>query len=269
MANFINKMCGATSTGIEKVLGSNYSATNKINSILDNKYSIDFDGSGDYIDASTSADNMSTNTGSACMWVKLDASSNNESFFAVGTGTAITNKIALTYSTSGAEIRLRYKGDSTDAYAVESISSADFITLSWTHFAMTWDNGTDDEIKLYRNGSLIDTQATLTHYDTTPDRVHLGKASNADNTYHDGHMDNFALWTSVLTADEITAIYNVRNPDFTAAFTDTAGNTYDSQGDLIQWLRMLENTGTSLADSSGNSNTATIVNATWASDPAF
>ena len=269
MANFINKMCGATSTGIAKVLGSNYSATNKINSILDNRYSIDFDGAGDYIDASTSADNISTNTGSACMWVKLDASSNNESFFAVGTGTAITNKIALTYSTSGAEIRLRYKGDSTDAYAVESISSADFITLSWTHFAMTWDNGTDDEIKLYRNGSLIDTQATLTHYDTTPDRVHLGKASNADNTYHDGHMDNFALWTSVLTADEITAIYNVRNPDFTAAFTDTAGNTYDSQGDLIQWLRMLENTGTSLADSSGNSNTATIVNATWASDPAF
>ena len=269
MANFINEICGVTSTGIAKVLGSNYSATNKINSILDNKYSIDFDGTGDYIDASTSADNMSTNTGSACMWVKLDASSNNEGFFAVGTGTATADKISLFYSTSNAEIRVQYKGDSTVALAAESISSSAFIALGWTHLAMTWDNGTDDEVKLYRNGSLIDTQATLTHYATTPDRVHLSKAANAANTYHDGHTDNFALWTSVLTAAEITAIYNVRNPDFTAAFTDTEGNTYDSQEDLIQWLRMLENTGTSLADSSGNSNTATIVNATWASDPAF
>jgi len=269
MANFINKICGVRSTGIEKVLGSNYSATNKINSILDNRYSIDFDGAGDYIDASTSVDNMSTNTGSACMWVKLDATSNNEGFFAVGTGTATADKISLFYSTSNAEIRVQYKGDSTVALAAESIEEAGFIALGWTHIAITWDNGIDDEIKLYRNGSLVDTQATLTHYATTPDRVYLGRASNAANTYHDGHMDNFALWTSVLTVDEIIAIYNVRNPDFTAAFTDTAGNTYSSQGDLIQWLRMLENTGTSLADSSGNSNTATIVNATWASDPAF
>ena len=134
---------------------------------------------------------------------------------------------------------------------------------------MTWDNGTADEVKLYCNGSLVATEGGLTHYEGTPDRVIIGKNAAADNTYHDGHIDNFALWTSVLTADEITAIYNARNPDFTAAFTDTAGNTYDSQGDLIQWLRMLENTGTSLADSSGNSNTATITNATWASDPAF
>ena len=108
MANFINKICGVTSTGIEKVLGSNYSATNKINSILDNRYSIDFDGAGDYIDASTSADNISVNTGSVSMWVKLDASSNNEAFFATSTGTGTDNQIQLFYVTSATEIRARY-----------------------------------------------------------------------------------------------------------------------------------------------------------------
>ena len=273
MANFINKICGVTSTGIAKVLSPNYSATNKINSILDNKYSIDFDGSGDYIDASTSADNMSTATGTVCVWAELDGASNNEAIFECSIGTSGNNKIMIKYVSASNLWRGQFKANTGGSVVTKSADytqeNADAISAGWQHFAMTWDTGTADEIKLYVNGSLEDTEATITHFNGTPDRVHLGKAANASHTYHDGQIDNFALWNSVLTAAEITAIYNVRNPDFTAAFTDTAGNTYDSHGDLIQWLRMLENTGTSLADSSGNSNTASITNAAWIANPAF
>ena len=78
------------------------------------------------------------------------------------------------------------------------------------------------------------------------------------------------MWTSVLTATEILALYEGRNVDVTKGYTSITGRVYDSQGDLIQWLRMLENTSTSLADSSGNSNTGTLVNGTaWVADPAF
>ena len=272
MANFINKICGVTSTGIASVQGSD--AWNKINSVMDNRYSVDFDGTNDYVDASTAADNLNVNTGSMCVWIKIDASNNNETPFQVSVGTSGNNKLIFNYITN-TSWKAQYKGNTggsvvitTAAYAQ---STSDCIAAGWQHFCMTWDNGTDDEVKIYRNGSLEATGSGLTHFNGTPDRIHVGKAANANNTYHDGHIDNFALWTSVLTAAEITAIYNVRNPDFTAAFTDTAGNTYDSHGDLIQWLRMLENTGTNLADSSGNSNTGTLVNFTggWAADPAF
>ena len=283
MAFFINKICGVTTTGtdgegafevkIAKVLSPNHSATNKINGVMDNRYSVDFDGSGDYIDASTAADNLNTSTGTVCMWVKLDATSNNEAVWECSIGTSGNNKIMLKYVTATELWRAQFKANTGGTVVT---TSADFsqgssaaVAAGWQHVAMTWDDGTADEIKLYVNGSLKDTESTIIHYNGTPDRVHLGKAANASHTYHDGHIDNYGLWTSVLTAAEITAIYNVRNSDLTAAFTDTAGNTYDSHGDLIQWLRMLENTSTSLADAAGASNTGTITNATWANDPAF
>ena len=134
-------------------------------------------------------------------------------------------------------------------------SAEDAVSAGCQHFSSTWDNGTADEVKLYVDGALQDTTGTLTHYSGTPDRVHLGKAAKGATSYHDGHIDGFALWTSVLTATEILALYEGRNVDVTKGYTSITGRVYDSQGDLIQWLRMLENTGTSLADSSGDSNT--------------
>ena len=274
MANFINKICGTVTTGVAKVLSPNYSATNKINGTLDNKYSIDLDGTNDYVDISTSADNINVNTGSIALWIKLDASSSNEAFFSISTGTSASNKIQLDYLTSSTKWRIDYKGN-TGGTAVsktaEFVQSAeDAVSAGWQHFAATWDNGTADEVKLYVDGALQDTTGTLTHYSGTPDRVHLGKAAKGATSYHDGHIDGFALWTSVLTATEILALYEGRNVDVTKGYTSITGRVYDSQGDLIQWLRMLENTGTSLADSSGDSNTGTLVNGTaWVADPAF
>ena len=266
MANFINKICGTVTTGASKITHPALSAINKINGVMDNRYSVDLDGTDDYIDISTSADNMNVNTGTISIWIDLDATSSNEAFFSVSTGTSANNKIQLDYLSSSAKWRIDYKGNTggtaTSKTAEFAQSNADAQNAGWTHFAATWDTGDADEIKLYVNGALQDTTGTLTHYNGTQDRVHLGKSAKTTATYHDGHLDNFALWTSVLTAAEIVAIYNIRNPDLTAAFRDHDGNAYSSSGDLIQWLRMLENTGTSLADSAGDSNTGTLVNGT-------
>ena len=274
MANFINKICGTVTTGASKITHPALSAINKINGVMDNRYSVDLDGTDDYIDISTSADNMNVNTGTISIWIDLDATSSNEAFFSVSTGTSANNKIQLDYLSSSAKWRIDYKGNTggtaTSKTAEFAQSNADAQNAGWTHFAATWDTGDADEIKLYVNGALQDTTGTLTHYNGTPDRVHLGKAAKGATSYHDGHIDGFALWTSVLTATEILALYEGRNVDVTKGYTSITGRVYDSQGDLIQWLRMLENTSTSLADSSGNSNTGTLVNGTaWVADPAF
>ena len=59
-----------------------------------------------------------------------------------------------------------------------------------------------------------------------------------------------------MDADAVTAIYNSGVP---TDLTSDSGN-YDNSGDLIGYWRMEENTGTSIADSSTNSNTATLTN---------
>ena len=81
---------------------------------------------------------------------------------------------------------------------------------------------------------------------------------------YDLRIDRVASWSSVLTSAEITEIYD-NYPDLTA----DSGN-YASSNRLVTYYKMEEGTGTTMSDSSGNSNNdLSVVNATsnfWSSD---
>ena len=66
-------------------------------------------------------------------------------------------------------------------------------------------------IKLYYNGILKSTQLEeLDHNfaeDVVLNTVHLGKNAVTTNTYHQGYIDEYAYFTRVLSAAEITRIY--------------------------------------------------------------
>ena len=221
-------------------------------SILANKKSILFDGVNDYVDGSSVVDNLSTVVGTFAVWVKLTTGSNNDGIWMISIGTATANKIGVLHNTGSDVIRFLYKGDNTAVNADYSITEASLISAGWTHIAGTWDAGSANEIKLYINGSLVDTTESLTDFEGTPDRSILGKSANADNTYWAGYLDEFALWNRVQPAAKIAEIYNGGVPrDLTEGF---------SSG-LIQWLRFEEASGT-VADYSDNSNTATVSGAT-------
>ena len=72
-----------------------------------------------------------------------------------------------------------------------------------------------------------------------------------------GLVDEVAIWDAALDADNIAAIYNngIAGLDLTSA----SGN-YNTQGDLQAYWKFEEGSGTSVADSSSNSNTGTLVN---------
>jgi len=73
-------------------------------------------------------------------------------------------------------------------------------------------------------------------------------------------MDKFAIWNNTLTASEITALYN-SGEGISAA--SNSGN-YTSSSNLVAYWEMDEGSGTSLTDSSPNSNTGTLTNGpTW------
>ena len=69
-------------------------------------------------------------------------------------------------------------------------------------------------------------------------------------------MNDIALFDDVLTSGEVSAIYNSGAP-----------KDESSHSGLIGYWKMEENTGTSVADSSSNSNVITLVNgAAWSTD---
>ena len=220
-----------------------------------NAKSVLYDGTNDYVDASTSAGDLNLTNGSISVWAKLTTGANNDGIISICTGTSGNDKIQIDHQTSSDVLRALYKftsGSTTSRVASKSIAEAALISAGWVHIVATWDVDVDSLI-LYYNGSSAGTNTDgLTVYQTTPDRVHVGKAANANNTYWKGNIDELGIWTRTLSAKSVSEIYNGGTPkDLNEGYS--AG--------LIQYLRFEESSGT-IKDYSGNGNTASASGAT-------
>jgi hypothetical protein len=79
---------------------------------------------------------------------------------------------------------------------------------AWHHFVCVWDGTTSTNgAKLYVDGSL-DKQATATSTDTTASNNLLMGRSTDGSGFWDGSIDEFSIWSKVLTPAEITSLYN-------------------------------------------------------------
>lgn len=144
----------------------------------------------------------------------------------------------------------------------------------FVHVAMTWGAGV---MKLYVNGVLKRTSDTgvssgnniIYPADDTREVMigaDLGSVPSGSADWLDGLIDDVAIWDAAVDADGIAKIYN--NGPIGTNFRAANGD-YDNQGDLQAWWKLSEGTGTSVADSSTNSNTGTLVNTpTWSTTTA-
>ena len=151
-------------------------------------------------------------------------------------------------------------------------------TSGFTCFALTCDaSGTNRDFKLYINGVEIPGSsgsdissgrgyAETTLASSTNFESHVGSATfnlhknmNLFASVYPVVAGPQAFWDSVLTQAEIKEIF-YSHPTLTSNFGD-----YTSSGDLQRWYKFDEGTGTSVADSSGNSGQAfDLVNGpTW------
>ena len=208
-------------------------------SLIDNKFSAFFDGTNDFIDASSVASDLSMTTGTVSLWARITTTSNNESFFNISDGTSGDDKFSIFYLTSsgsGGVIRGNYKFGGTAVNVEHSINNSDIVAAGWFHVALTYDTSANSLI-LYYNGSAVATSTTsLTAIDTssvTIDRVYLGKNANVDNTLHQGYIDEYAYFARVLTASEISDIHAAKGL-FNYAEDLTLTGTANQ---LKQWLR--------------------------------
>ena len=225
-----------------------------------NTYSISLDGTDDYLVDSDYNRQQIKSVFSFSAWFKKTNTT--------GTGTVLgawntaNTMRCLVYNTTGyLQFGVRLSDNSLKKVDV----STNYADNAWHHVAGTFlKNG---NVKCYVDGSLVGTTATgadleLQYTDSNTDNsgtvesgIDIGRQSNNSNFFN-GLIDEVAIWDVELDADAVTAIYNSGVP---TDLSEDSGN-YDNSSSLISWWRMEEGSGTSVADSSTQSNAMTVTN---------
>ncbi len=228
-------------------------------------YSVYLDGASDRIQGP----NMSTTwfkvMGANVEWsihfsIKLDALNSTISF----TGTS-GDYVWLVVDSSG-DLQLSYAISSPSTAGAEKWDT-NFSTGTWYDVVITASTDATRDLKCYVN-KVEKTSVTSTNWDSSINNAAIaGKFTMGtfmNIVDYDFRIDRLASWSTVLTSAEITEIYD-NYPDLTA----DSGN-YAESARLQTYYKMEEGSGTTMSDSSGNSNNdLTVVNASvnfWSTD---
>ena len=123
--------------------------------------------------------------------------------------------------TTGNKLRLYWNG-SPDLTSNLTITDG-----QWQHIVIT-KNGTS-EIKVYLNGSLVQTLSNTYNNVTFPTTFRIGRDTRTGTTSYKGLMSDFRIYSTVLSANDILELYN--NPA-----------NIDNQGDMFSFEFDEENT---------------------------
>ena len=253
-------------------LGNSLSQVGLVQSaVFADDYSVAFDGTGDYVEIASPFQSTFRGSFSASWWVNIDDSTPLTHQMMLGAKSDNDNSIYVALLSTGKwYFFTEMNAAAGDAISVSSGLSGDSAT-GWIHVAITHKNngGSNKPTKImYINGSAI---ATKTGGNIDGDdqdafvatqNLYIGGFNSAGSLSNPmtGKMNDVAIWSTDLDADAVSAIYNSGSPtDLTA----NSGN-YDNSGNLVGYWKFEENTGTTVADSSTNSN-----GGTFAGDPQW
>lgn len=210
------------------------SASGSVSATYSNNYSIALDGINDYLNVPDSSSIRITGDMSISVWFKLDTLNAFQGLV----NKRDSNGTNWQFMVRNTNVLYIYDG-STVINSTHTLSSG-----QWYHGVITVDSGT--ETKFYVNGDLKDTLGAVT---ITSDDADLNIGKLYSGSYLDGHIDEVAIYDTVLTSTQVSNIYNSGTP-----------NDRSADSNLLGYWRMEENTGTTVADSSGNGHTATLTN---------
>ena len=214
---------------------------------------LDFDGTNDYVDVGDFSLGGSLTFEA---WMQYDSRATWSRVFDFGENGASDDNIWLGLAGSSGTIRFEILSGSsksmvTDGDGEHTAYGQVPIDGTWIHVAATISGtagSTNGTGKLFVNGNLVGTKTNMyVPAVMTRNNQYLGK-SNWNDPYLNAKMDEFRIWNYVRSQQEIQATMN---------------NTLTgSESGLVAYYKMNDGSGTSLADSSSNSNTATLNNMT-------
>ena len=218
-----------------------------------NTYSIDTDGTDDYVSCATGTDiNFLHNGGTLSYWVKFDA---------------ITSGInAIGVNSSGKQL---YMGLYSSSYTYSGYqggssygSSGGISTGTWYMLTLTGTSG--GTLKTYVNAVEKSSHSYTPGSSSNPPSYFCLGGTNSHatggitlvNTIN-GHQDEVGIWTEALDGDAIAALYNSGTP---IDLTEDSG-TYDNSDTLWAYWRCGDNdsgTGSTITDQGSGSNDGTL-----------
>ena len=215
--------------------------------------SVVLDGTNDYLSIPDNASiDMGTEDFSISAWVNLSNADIAPSIFEKRAG-AIGYQLAI----SSNDIYL-FIGDA-GGYVASRIGSGNAIANdAWSHILGTFDR--DGNATGYVNGSSVgtlDISARDGETISNANQVNIGTYAEWSG-WANGNIDDIAIWKgAILSSDDAVSIYNGGKPN---DLTDSGSYTTDRTSELVGYWKFEEGSGTTVADSSSNSNTATLVN---------
>jgi hypothetical protein len=220
-------------------------------------HSILFDGTNDEIDFTTSgfqtalANGNFKLTGSVSIWARVNTTGVNGQMwdFAIDSN----NRIQLQYKHGDDSFTGTYRAGGVNKIANYAPPGTQEGDGNFHHIVVTWDRSSANELKLYYDGSLEATTtltATLTgDFDDTADGTlgqdgtggveFLAGTSFNGNADYNGYLDDFAVYSTVLSSSEVTTLYNSGTSDQT---------NVDTVGTIIAHWTFNEGTGVIVTD---------------------
>lgn len=231
--------------------------TNPANlSLIDNTRSLKFDGSGDYVNTgitSIGGANLHAITGEAWTvegWYYPGSTGVAKNIISKYDPTAGLGSATFHLRQSGAGVILTYlKGTNT---TLGTIGDATIPLNQWNHFALTW-NGTN--AYAYINGGATINLGVGIAAEQTNSTIMFGGLTSSTTLSIDGYLSDIRIWNSARSQNQIQANKNWR----------LTGNETGLKG----YWRLNETVGSTIAVSSANSNSASVVGATFTSLSPF
>lgn len=220
---------------------------------VSNTYSLDFDGTNDYLSISGSSDLSISGDLTISLWFKADSFSSFEYIFRLTSNEATGTDRMLGISSS------KLSGN-TYGSGYATLGNTTLSTGTWYNAAIVYSGGS---FILYLNGSADSSSITATMNTVTYSETTIGKSYSPSNQHFDGLIDEVSVFDSALDVNNINAVCNGGLP----IDLRTDAGDYNSSSNLVGWWRMGDaNSGTgNVTDSSENSNTATNNGATYVS----
>ena len=207
-----------------------------------NTYSVDFDGTNDYIDCGTITGLQGSSNGAISVWIKPDTAGDAPN---IGYRPSPDHQFVLTFVGGTLYFGVR-NGSTANIYTTTAMPN----DTNWHNYVATFNSGTT---KIYIDGSEVSGTQTGTNPSTissTSGSFFIGR-NGEDNKYTDGLLDEAALFNTAISASDVTAIYNSGVPADISSLSP------------LGWWRMGDNdlgTGTTITDQGSGGNNGTLTN---------
>jgi len=242
------KAAGSTDEGAIVVYdsGSWRTFANEATAGFSNTYSVDFDGTNDYVSTGLDVGGASALTVSA--WVKHDSVANASIVSQyVGSGNRAFRLSMYPTTASWAGLRLDAYNSSNTNFGTNYLLNPVISAGVWYHAAFVF---TGSAITVYYNGNASPTVSMTGVLDSVTRNVDIG-SSGGSSEFMNGKIDEVGIWTSALSASDITDIYNSGVPADISSYSP------------VGWWRMGDDdsgSGTTITDQGSGGNDGTLVN---------